>query len=153
MKKTINKTVVVSAITFCVFVGFCFVAFAADGIKYNLLAPFGTTKTVSTFSGYLVGAIPFILRMAAVFAVIQIVIGGFQYALSEAMGTKQDAKDRMTQAMIGLVLALTSYLILNTINPNLVNLKIGVQPIRIEGTKIICPTSDGSPCPTNQAAP
>ena len=124
-----NKFVFTAATTTTLFVIGFFVVSATDGIKYNLLAPFGDIKEVSTFSGYLKGAIPFILSMAAVFAVVQIVIGGFQYALSEAMGSKQDARDRMTQAIIGLVLGLASFLILNTINPDLVNLGIGIKPI------------------------
>lgn len=137
MKKIFNKTLITAtAITSLLFLALVFVSFAADGIKYNVLAPFpgdpnkiDAARSVSTFSGYLSGAIPFILRLAAVFAVVQIVIGGFQWALSEAVGNIQDAKDRMTQAIIGLVLAMTSYLILNSINPELVTLKIGIKPI------------------------
>ncbi len=146
MKKIFNKIFIITAVTTTLFAIWFFVTFAA-GIQYNILSPLGAkqAKSVSTFSQYLSGAIPFILQLAAVFAVVQIVIGGFQYALSEAMGTKQDAKDRMTQAMIGLVLALTSYLILYTISPNLVKLNIGIEPIsKIEGINL-----ESNPAPRN----
>ncbi|MEI6316099.1 MAG: hypothetical protein WCO65_00005, partial [bacterium] len=47
------------------------------------------------------------------------------------VGEKASAKDRMVNAVFGLILALSSYLILNTLNPKLVNLKIGIQGVAI----------------------
>lgn len=75
----------------------------------------------TTFAEYVVGIMPFIFGLAAVIAVTQLVIGGMQYALSEGLTSKEDAKDRIWAAIWGLLLALLSWLILNTINPNLVN--------------------------------
>lgn len=103
---------------------------SAGGIEYKLLSPVaGAQPVVSTFGEYMKYVIPFVIQLAAVLAVIQIVIGGFEYAVSEAVTNKQEAKDRITQAVIGLLLGLTSYLILNTINPKLVELQIPIPKI------------------------
>ena len=110
---------------------FGFFAVAGDGVQYNLLQPLPSVgKQVSSFPQYIQGLIPFILSLAAVLAVVMIVIGGIQYAISEAVDAKADARDRITQAIFGLLLALLSYLILWTINPQLVNLKLDIKSLQ-----------------------
>src|SRR3989338_1197038 len=97
----------------------------ADAAPYNLLQPLpGVGQTVSTFVEYVTNLIPFILMLAAVLAVVQIVIGGMEWAFSESILAKGEGKDRIQMALLGLLIALLSYIILNTINPDLVNLKI-----------------------------
>ncbi len=54
---------------------------------------------------------------------------GIEYAISEAVGTKQQAIEGIQQAILGLMLALASWLILNTINPQLVNLQFNIPPL------------------------
>jgi len=64
------------------------------------------------------------LGLVGILAVIMIIIGGFQYLTSIGNSSRMsDAKDRITQAILGLVLALLSYLILYVLNPDLVSLK------------------------------
>ena len=62
---------------------------------------------------------------AAVLAVIQITIGGVQYMTSSAAGGLEDGKARIRMAIIGLLLILSTYIILQQINPRLVEIKIG----------------------------
>ncbi|MEK7535986.1 MAG: hypothetical protein AAB590_03160 [Patescibacteria group bacterium] len=59
------------------------------------------------------------LTLTIALAVLMIVIGGVQYTLSYIPAAKSGAKDRVWGAIGGLVLALVSYLILQTINPAL----------------------------------
>jgi hypothetical protein len=66
---------------------------------------------------------PYVFGLAVVIAVVQLVIGGMEYALSEGLTKKEDAKGRIWAAIGGLMLALLSWLILNTINPDFVNPK------------------------------
>ncbi|OGF63199.1 hypothetical protein A2662_00945 [Candidatus Giovannonibacteria bacterium RIFCSPHIGHO2_01_FULL_45_33] len=83
----------------------------------------GTESGISsadTFCQYVNGIMPYIFGLAAVIAVVQLVVGGMQYSLSEGLTSKEDAKDRIWAAIWGLLLALLSWLILNTINTNLV---------------------------------
>jgi len=61
------------------------------------------------------------LGLAAVLAVIMIVWGGIEYIASAANpSSKEDAKKRIWSAIGGLLLALLSVLILQTIDPALV---------------------------------
>jgi hypothetical protein len=60
--------------------------------------------------------------VAASLAVLMIVIGGVQYIMSDSVTSKPAAKERMISAMVGLFLLIIIALILETINPNLLNL-------------------------------
>ena len=58
-------------------------------------------------------------------AVGVIVWAGLRYTLAAGNpSTQSDAKDQILQAILGLILLFGAYLILYTINPNLVNLKL-----------------------------
>ncbi|MBX4216189.1 hypothetical protein KW797_04550, partial [Candidatus Parcubacteria bacterium] len=90
-----------------------------------LLAPLPGTALSSTtplgggFSTYLNEVFNIILGIAIVLSVIMIVIGGIQYLSTDAIGGKSEGKQKLQNALIGLLLALGAFLILNTINPNL----------------------------------
>lgn len=78
----------------------------------------GSAPSLSTYlrAVFLTG-----IGLAGVLAVLMIVIGGIQYIGSGMSPSgKTDARDRITNAIMGLLLALLSWIILNTINPNLV---------------------------------
>jgi hypothetical protein len=66
----------------------------------------------------------FLLSAAAVLAVVMIVAAGVIWAGS--MGSEaaiRDAQDKIRNAIIGLIIAFAAWLILNTINPDLVKLR------------------------------
>ena len=129
---TKRKLIVSDRILINFLVGTFLIALPALAIDYNLLAPIKDVKSVggeNIFGQYMASFIPFVLAFAAVAAVTQIVIGGFEYALSEAITNKQEAKDRISSALSGLLLALASFLILNTINPKLTSLQLTVPPL------------------------
>ena len=102
--------------------------------KYCLLAPIpgltsstdGSIDVTTGFGDYVNRMVRVFIGLLGVLAVIMIVFGGIQYMLSSSGGEKNAGKERMTNAIFGLVLALSSYMILNTINPNLVKLKISI---------------------------
>ena len=75
---------------------------------------------------------PFALSMAAVLAIAMIVIAGIQMMIPSP-GAKEDAKKKIMNAVLGLLLAVGSYLILNTINPNL--LKLELKPPVLQSPK------------------
>ncbi len=79
---------------------------------------------------YLAGMMKFIVAIAGVFAIIMLIIGGMKYvAASINPVAKSDANEQMTNALIGLALVLTSYLILNSINPKLVTFRLLLPPL------------------------
>ncbi|KKT40900.1 MAG: hypothetical protein UW28_C0017G0004 [Parcubacteria group bacterium GW2011_GWA2_44_13] len=96
----------------------------ANAAPYNLLQPIQNIQQSSNIVDYVSGLVPFVIMLAAVLAVVQIVIGGMEWAFSESILAKGEGKDRIQMALLGLLIALLSYIILNTINPDLVNLKI-----------------------------
>jgi hypothetical protein len=74
-------------------------------------------------------------------ALIALVIGGIMYMSSGSITKTDEAKKWIWGALTGLLLGLSAYLILNTINPDLVNLKAPHLPpadIPLSNTK--CPS-------------
>lgn len=64
------------------------------------------------------------LGLITVLALTQMIIGGITYILAAGNAAKvEDAKDMIFQALLGVGILLVSYLLLNTINPDLVNLR------------------------------
>jgi hypothetical protein len=62
------------------------------------------------------------ISLGALFAVIKIAIAGVTYMMSEVVTSKQEAIRDINGALLGLAILLATFVVLNTINPNLVNL-------------------------------
>ncbi len=82
-----------------------------------------TGETEVTLTEYIRYIYLFGLGLIGVAALGVLVYGGFTYMLSDTITSKDDAKKYIWGAISGLVLGLSAYLILNTINPDLVSLK------------------------------
>ena len=67
------------------------------------------------------------LTVAAVLAVIFIAIGGFQYMTTDAISGQTEGRNKIQNAVYGLLLALMIFIILNTINPDLLNLNPKIE--------------------------
>ncbi|MBI2446328.1 MAG: hypothetical protein HYV51_00720 [Parcubacteria group bacterium] len=80
----------------------------------------------------------FSLGLVTILALTQMIIGGITYILAAGNAAKvEDAKDMILQALLGLGILLVSYLLLRTINPDLVNLR---NPVLIPTSFIPAPT-------------
>ena len=88
----------------------------------------GSSVTSINIQTYIVYIFKLMIALAVFAAVVMCIIGGFQYMLSESVLKKQDAKDTIKNAVLGLTGALLSWLILYTINPNLVNVSLVTVP-------------------------
>jgi len=73
---------------------------------------------------------PFALSTAAVLSVIMLIIAGLEM-MTASEGMRSDAKEKIQNALFGLAVALGIYLILNTINPALLNLRIDTAGLRV----------------------
>lgn len=112
---------------------------AAD--SYTLLEPLpvipgvggGTSMDLNTYIGYI---FKFSIAIAAFLAVIMIIWGGFEIMTSEAIPVKMEGKERIKNAIIGLIMVLASYLILNTIDPRLVQINTKIDPIKIDTAEV-----------------
>lgn len=95
---------------------------------YNLLEPlpgFEGGVTPSNPEKYIETLYWYVLGLAVVLSVLMLVIGGLEYTTSFASeSNKGKAKARIENALIGLVIALTSYLILFTVNPDMATFKV-----------------------------
>ena len=91
------------------------------------------------------------LALAVVLAVIMITVGGFEYMLSGAVDTKTNAIKRIQDAVLGLLLALCSYLILYTIDPNLVSPNnLTIPPITYTAAQTATSNSNSNQTPITQ---
>lgn len=62
------------------------------------------------------------ISVAAFLAVIKIIFAGVKYVMSDIVTSKEDAKTDIRGALIGLMIVLGAWIILNTINPSLTEL-------------------------------
>jgi hypothetical protein len=103
--------------------------------NYTLLAPLPNLNSVPNSTDALKVYIPYIFNLliglSAVWAVLMIVIGGFQYMSTDAIQKKEDGKKRIQNAVYGLVLVIGAWLILWTINPNLLTLNLNIDSTNI----------------------
>ncbi len=78
-----------------------------------------------TLAEYIKVIVRIAIGTIGVLAVVMIVVAGVQYMGSGMVTEKEAAKQRLTGAVFGLILAVSSVLLLRTINPQLTNLSIG----------------------------
>lgn len=78
----------------------------------------------------------------AILCMGMIMVGGYQYMVSagESITKTSEAKARIQNAIIGLVIALTSFLLLNTINPNILK-PVELAPVVKTTAKNIAPVT------------
>lgn len=102
---------------------------------YTLLEPLpsveepGKTIPEITINNYITYVFKFAIALAVLLATIMIIIGGFEYMLSESPFGKGNGKTRIQNAAWGLLAAFASYLILQTIDPRLVQINTSIPPI------------------------
>ncbi len=85
--------------------------------------------SVADLANYIDVIYQFLVSIIGLIAAIMMIVGGFQYLTSAGDNAKIGAaKKRITNALIGLALTFSSYLLLNTVNPELLRFKpIGTQ--------------------------
>lgn len=85
------------------------------------------------FSKYLNLGIKIFIGISAVLAVVMIVIGGLEYMTSELVSSKEAGKSRMVHAILGLLIALGAFALLNTIDPSLLKGDVTIEKVGVEG--------------------
>ncbi len=103
---------------------------------YCLLAPLGGVSVIrdKDLNDYFGMMYKILIGLAGVLAVIMIFFGGVQYMTTDALGGKEEGRTRIKNAVYGLIIALGSYAILNTVNPKLLNFTFGVDKVNIQFT-------------------
>lgn len=86
--------------------------------------PGQTAVNYSDIGAYLNYLFPILVMVGAIIAVATFTVYGFVYMTSSVAGDKSKARSRMLKSIGGLILLLSSVLILRTINPALVNFNL-----------------------------
>jgi hypothetical protein len=117
---------------------------AQQNFEYTVLAPLpGTTSCTDAqiaagntegcktdIKRYLEGFFKLLIGISVAFTVLNIVIGGFEYMTVENFSGKSNAKNRITSSLQALVLVIVSWVVLDTINPNLIrNLNLNIEVV------------------------
>lgn len=99
---------------------------------YTLLEPSVIQPDPSTASNqpiglgdYLKGAYVTLFVVVITVAIVSLVYYGLTYMLSDVSNLKGEAKNRINKVFIGLGIALISFILLNEINPDLLNIDLG----------------------------
>ena len=108
---------------------FVIILFAFEVFALETVWPRAPLGTILTDSSSIVDVVRYFYEwgivLGGIAAFISLVIAGIEYMASAGMPARiADAKDRMTSAVVGLILLLGIYLILNAINPELTVLRI-----------------------------
>ncbi len=95
----------------------------------NITNPDGSPNTncKTTLEKYLPGLFKLLIALSAVWAVFMIVVGGFQYMTSDAITGKKEGLSKLQNSVLGLVLVICAWLLLNTINPRLLEFNLDIQ--------------------------
>ena len=135
---------------------FCVIPVNAESQTYVPLQKIGDKVTDITFDGkgdtfskYINDMYKLLVGVAGVLAVLMIMWGGIEYMSTDAIGGKEEAKGRINNALLGLMLALGSFLILKTVNSSFLktNLNVDVantEKLRISGS-VLGSTPSGDP--------
>lgn len=108
----------------------------------------------ASITDYLKTIYSFGIAIAGALAVIMIVLAGIRYMLDEAFTSKAEAIKQIQAAFTGLLIALSSYVLLYTINPELVKLNFNLKPLTAPSSNGLDPTqlTLGGPIDTSLGA-
>jgi hypothetical protein len=147
---------------------------AINDSVYNLLAPWPNfsqlmdpgmcTKAkadgklpqnaVCDVNGFLNFAFKTLIGLTAVMLVLRLIYEGYRYIVTDVPFLKANAKSEFGTALIGLFIALSAYVIFNTINPKLVSNTISIDQVAVSVKDFILTGSltgnfDGKPVKVN----
>ncbi len=136
MKKTFLLFIAISFFQFF----FLFALEVNAQTTYTPLAPIGDyvqSKNYASqdglgFSDYLANIYRLGIGIATALSVLMIMWGGIEYMSTDAMGGKEEGRERINNALVGLMLALASYVILVTINRQFINTRLDLgDPVQV----------------------
>lgn len=145
MKLKLKQKIVIAIFAFLL-VTYPSISRASDKYPYTPMEAIPGFDKATSYGAYVVEIYQFGLWTVGIAAVLMISVGAFMY-ITSAGNTSQmgKAKEFIFDAIIGVILALTSYVLLNTINPALVTITTptGTGTPGTSGT----PGTPGTPSP------
>lgn len=112
-------------------------ALAADG--FVALAPIpglteGEVANSYDLPAFFNNLYKYLIGIAAILAIIEIVWGGLEISTKDSVSKQSDGKERIRQAIFGLILVLSPALVFGIINPQILNLRVALDPIDLSFT-------------------
>ncbi len=107
---------------------------AAEPAPYQMLAelPLVVEKAAGLdINTYIPNMVKLVIGIAGALAILRIIFGGIQYMTSDAFDKKSSAKETINNALLGLLLAMSAYIILRTVNPKLVEFDFSVAGLKV----------------------
>lgn len=99
----------------------------------------------------------YLIGLAAVLAIIQITWAGIEMAINSGNVSKQsESKERITQAIFGLILVLSPVLVFSIINPNILNLSLSLPALDNTPSRspsVSAPAANGAGTSITQPSP
>lgn len=108
-------------------------------VKFTDTVVEGGTLKINFMADYIAGLYKWLIGVATLIAIVFIMIGGMQYALFQ----QKEGMKRIKNAVAGLVLLLSTYIILATINPRLVIMEMPELEM-VQYTELVKDSGDGS---------
>lgn len=93
------------------------------GLVFTAAAKTGESISIPYIAQYIVAVYRYLTGIAVVAAIIMVTYGGFRYLIGSTTTDVKRGKDIIGDAVIGLMIMLGAYVILNTINPSTLTMK------------------------------
>lgn len=103
---------------------------------YTLMQPIGPLTGAVDLTTYLTTLYQILIGVTGVLAVVRIVICGIKIMSTASPSAKNEAKSCIGEALLGLLIALFSYAILNTISPQLTSATLDLSDVNITQTEV-----------------
>ncbi|MDO8593768.1 MAG: pilin [bacterium] len=137
------RKIIFALSTVALFLGFAPEVFAQGFVP---LAPIpgltqGITADQTGLANFFNNLYKFAIGLAAALAVIMIIWGGLEYATQDSISKKSDGKERIYNAIFGLILVLAPALVFAIINPSILNLSINLPKLDTATTPLVAPTN------------
>lgn len=89
-----------------------------------------------SFADFFNNLYKYLIGLAAILAIIEIIWGGLEISTKDSVSKQSDGKERITQAIFGLVLVLSPVLVFSIVNPSILNLSLSLKPLDTKRTYI-----------------
>jgi len=164
-KKRLIVVLVLSFLLFSPLISLGQMNFRVLELSYPNVGNYRPTTTKTPLPLYIKYIFNFALLISALIIFGSLVYGGFRYVTSAGNSSAlNDAKQQIFASILGLAILLASYIILTTVNPELIKLSAIREPAtkgiilfknlvccinNLDDSTVACPTgsSEGSPCP------
>ena len=101
-----------------------------------------SVMNATTLANFFNNLYKYLIGLAAILAIVEIIWGGLEISTKDSVSKQSDGRERITQAIFGLVLVLSPVLVFSIINPNILNLSLNLPALDTLSAKNSAPTTD-----------